>query len=188
MSSKVLTRVLIVVSVALGLLLGCGDGRKATACSETISSGSWQYPVRLGDLRERVHKLLGAASRTTPELEEYPESGVTVWFDHESRVTKLNFAGEACAVYASASFDPIISKQQILFGLTGHTDEAGFRRVLGVPARESHERTTSVKELRCVWKKDGYVVDALFLVAERNHKGKTFPKGTLLWFEVFRGL
>jgi hypothetical protein len=155
---------------------------------EAISSDSWQYPVRLGDLREKVHNLLGATSRTTTELEEYPESGLTVWFDRESRVTKLYFAGEAGTVYASASFDPIISKQQIIFGLTAHTDEAGFKRVLGGPTRESHERSTSVRELRCVWKKDGYVVDALFLAAERNHGGKTLAKGTLLWFEVFRGL
>lgn len=188
MSGRLLTRVLVVASIALGLFVGYGDGRMALAGSETISSDSWQYPVRLGDLREGVHRLLGAASRIMPELEEYPESGVTVWFDRESRVTKLNFAGEACAVYASASFDPIISKQQIVFGLTGYTDEAGFRRVLGVPDRESHERSMSVSELRCVWKKGGYVVDALFLVAERNHEGKTFSKGSLIWFEVVRGL
>jgi hypothetical protein len=188
MFGKVLTRVIIVVLIVLGLFVEYGDGRTVIAGSEAISSDSWQYPVRLGDLRERVHKLLGGTSRTTPDLEEYPESGVTVWFDREGRVTKLNFAGEACAVYASASFAPIISKQQILFGLTARTDEAEFRRVLGGPARESYERSTSVKELRCVWKKGGYVVDALFLVAERNHEGKTFPKGTLLWFEVFRGL
>ena len=181
----VLMRVLIVVSIVLGLLVGYGNG---LAGSEAVSSDSWQYPVRLGDQRERVHKLLGAVGRTTPELEEYPESGVTVWFDSENRVTKINLAGEACAVYATASFDPIISKQQILFGLTGHTNEVGFRRILGVPERETRERSTSVRELRCVWKKDGYVVDALFLDAERNHEGKTFPKGTLLWFEVFRGL
>ena len=188
MSDRVLTLLFVFAVIASGLFVGYGDGRMVIAGSETISPDSWQYPVRLGDPREGVHKLLGAASRITPELEEYSESGVTVWFDRESRVTKLNFAGEACAVYASASFDPIISKQQIVFGLTSYTNEAGFRRVLGVPARESHERSTSVRELRCVWKKDGYVVDALFLVAERSHEGKTFSKGTLLWFEVFRGL
>ncbi|MGA3279899.1 MAG: hypothetical protein ABSD50_02815 [Smithella sp.] len=101
---------------------------------------------------------------------------------------KFNFAGEASAIYASASYDPIISKQQIVFGLTGYTDEAGFRRVLGVPVKENYERATNVRERQCVWKKDGYVVDALFVVAERNYEGKTFSKGSLIWFEVFRGL
>lgn len=160
----------------------------STQVIQLSQSGSWQYPVRLGDMRERVHKLLGPASRTTPELEEYATSGVTVWFDKESHVTKLNFAGRASAVYATASFDPIISDHQVLFGLTGYTDEAGFRRVLGSPAKESQERSTRAREQRCVWKKDGYVVDALFLTAERNHEGKTFPKGTLVWFEVVRAL
>jgi len=181
MIGESLSRGFVAMFIALVLLAGCGGGQRERA-------DTWQYPVRLGDSRARVHELLGAASRSTLDLEEYPASGVTVWFDTENRVTKPNFAGEASAVYASASFDPIISEQQLLFGLTGHTDEAGFKRVLGVPARESQERSASVRELRCVWKKDGYLVDALFLVAKRNHEGKTFPKGTLLWFEVFRGL
>jgi hypothetical protein len=155
---------------------------------QSSQSGSWQYSVRLGDMREQVHKLLGPASRTTPMLEEYAPSGVTAWFDNENRVTKLNFAGRASAVYATASFGPIISDRQVLFGLTGYTDEAGFRRVLGVPVKESQERSASVGELRCIWKKDGYVVDALFLAAERNYKGKIFSKGTLVWFDVFRAL
>jgi hypothetical protein len=188
MSGRILKGVLLVVFIALGFFVANDEGRIALAGSEAISSDSWQYPVWLGDLRERVHKLLGAASRVTPEMEEYAESGVTVWFDREGRVTKLNFAGTACSIYASSSFDPIVSKQQIVFGLTGHTDEGGFRRVLGVPDREMHERSSSVRELRCVWKKDGYVVDALFLTTERNHSGKIFSKGSLVWFEIFRGL
>jgi hypothetical protein len=187
---KVLARffIFVLIALALGLLVGCGDGSRDSARSDTVSSGSWQYPVKLGDRREEVHRVLGNASRITTELEEYPESGVTIWFNRENLVMKFNFAGEASAIYASASYDPIISKQQIVFGLTGYTDEAGFRRVLGVPVKENYERATNVRERQCVWKKDGYVVDALFVVAERNYEGKTFSKGSLIWFEVFRGL
>lgn len=187
MIGESLLRVLLAISIAQTLLAGCADGRMDPSSSEAISAGSWQYPIRLGDPRARVHELLGAATRTTAALEEYPASGVTAWFDSKGRVTKLNFAGGASAVYSTASFEPIISNHPVLFGLTGLTDEAGFRRVLGVPAKESQERRTSVTELRCVWKKDGYVV-ALFLVAERSYEGHTYSKGSLLWFEVSRGL
>lgn len=188
MSGKIFKGILLAVFIVLGFFVGNDEGRKALAGPETVSSDSWQYPIRIGDLRERVHGLLGAASRVTPETEEYSESGVSVWFDREGRVTKLNFAGTACRIYASTSFDPIVSKQQIVFGLTGHTDEGGFRRALGTPDKETYERSSRVKELRCIWKKDGYVVDALFLAKERNHSGKIFSKGSLLWFEIFRGL
>ena len=183
--SPSLPRAFLVVSMSFGLLVGCDDSRQNRARQ---SSDSWQYPVQLGDPRARVHELLGAPSRTTPELEEYPLSGVTVWFDGESRVTKFNFAGEASAVYSSSSFDPIPSDRQVLYGLTGYTDEGGFRRALGTPVKEDQERPTSVRELRCVWKRDGYVVDSLFLVAERTHAGKIYHKGNLIWFEISPGL
>jgi len=188
MFHKVLKRVFIVASIMLALFVLYGYKFMAIAGSAPMSSNSWQYPVRLGDLRVGVHKFLGAASRVTPELEEYPESGVTVWFDREGRVTKLNFTGEAGVVYATASFSPVISNQQVLFGLTAHTNETEFRRIFGIPVKESYERSTRVRELRCIWKKEGYVVDALFVAAERSHEGKIFSKGTLLWFEVFLGL
>ena len=153
-----------------------------------IPSNMWEYPIRIGDSRVRVHELLGTASRSTDQLEEYVTSGVTVWFDEVGRVTKLNFAGQACAIYASASFDPIVSTHKIVFGLSAQMDEAAFRRILGDPTGENPERSSKVRELQCIWKKNGYVVEALFVVAERSHGGKIFPKGSLIWFEVSRGL
>ena len=59
------------------------------------SSDSWEYPIRFGDPLSKVHSLLGNATRTTDVLEEHPLSGVTVWFDSDRRVTKLNFQGAA---------------------------------------------------------------------------------------------
>jgi hypothetical protein len=55
----------------------------------------WQYPIRLGDTRAQVHALVGAATHSDSILEEYPASGVSLWFDQNDRVTKLNFLGEA---------------------------------------------------------------------------------------------
>jgi len=169
-------------------LVACGGGKNHQHDAPQTNAGSWQYAVRLGDPQSRVHEMLGAASRATSELEEYPLSGVTVWFDREGRVTKLNFAGVASALYGGTSSDLIPSDRQTLFGLTGHTGEAEFRRILGVPTIENHERSSTVRELRCVWKKDGYVVDALFLAAERSHEGKRYPMGSLIWFDISRGL
>jgi hypothetical protein len=177
------------MSIALGLLIGCSNNLQESTNSKSFKSDtSWSYPIRLGDPRARVHELLGTASRTTNDLEEYPMSGVTAWFNAEGQVSKLNFAGKASEMYASASFDPVISTRHILFGLTAQMDEAGFRHILGVPEREEQERRASARELSCVWKKNGYVVNALFVVAERSHEGTVFPKGSLIWFEVFPGL
>ena len=150
MFSESLRRHVVGVSLGLGLLAGSAEVRRSHAGAEGTPADSWEYPVRLGDPRARVHELLGAATRATPELEDYPASGVTAWFDSEGRITKLNFAGDAAALYTNASFDPIVSERPVVFGLTGHTDEDGFRRALGVPARESQQRSTSVRELQCV--------------------------------------
>ena len=182
-----LVRVL-VLSVSVGFLLGCADDRRAPSVVQEAASDPWQYPIKLGDTRARVHELLGAPSHTTAELEEYPPSGLTVWFDLGGRVTKLNFAGAASAIYSGSSSTPIPSDRQLLFGLTSHTDEAGFRSILGTAARETQERSTNRRELQCVWKKDGYVIEGLFLAAERTYEEKTYASGTLLWIEVYRGL
>ena len=132
--------------------------------------------------------MLGTAGRTTAVLEEYPTSGVTVWFNPEGKVVKFNFAGTASPLYSTPSFDPIVSDRHVVFDLSGNADEGSFRRVLGTPTRQSEERSTGVRELRCLWKRDGYLVDALFLATERRLEGRTFPKGCLLWFEVSRAL
>jgi hypothetical protein len=120
-------------------------------------------------------------------LEEYPASGLTVWFDVEGRVTKLNFAGGAIAIYSDHSPTPIPSDHQLLFGLTTHTDEAGFRRILGTPARETQEGKTSGREVQHIWKRGGYIVEALFLTVEHTHEEKKYPAGSLVWCEVYRG-
>jgi hypothetical protein len=99
MVGKGLTRVLVFVLIALGFLIECCGAGQVSPALKAAGPDSWQYPIRLGDTRARVHELLGAASRTTTNLEEYPTSGVDVWFNTEGRVTKLNFAGEASVVY-----------------------------------------------------------------------------------------
>lgn len=180
---------LVFLGLSIALLLGCDQGRQNRSELKAISPDTWQYPIKLGTPRANVHELLGFASRSTPELEEYPSSGVTVWFDNNNLVTKMNFAGEASAIYSMGpAAAPIPSDRQVVFGLTGHTDEAGFRRILGSPKRETQERSTANRELHCVWRRDGYAVDALFLVAERSDQGQTYPTGTLVWFEIYRGL
>jgi hypothetical protein len=84
-------------------------------------------------------------------------------------------------------------------GLTAHASENYFARALGTPVNETENAPSGdVREVRRVWRTDGYLIDATFLGAERSSnlpfpgistKGnKTFPKGALVWFEVSRGL
>lgn len=172
--------------MVLGIAVACGrtggDGRPLPQ----RAGGSWKYPVQLGDHRSKIHELLGAPTRATEELEEYPGSGITAWFDAEGRVAKFNFTGSAGApeMYPIAPLASIPSEREVVFGLTTRLDEAAFRRILGAPAKES-----VAGDLRCVWRRDGYVVDASFLRSRgRGLDGKTYEKGTLLWFEVSHGL
>ena len=173
-------------SVALVLFSGCSH---ISHSGNGVSADPWEYPVKLGASRAQVHEVLGSASRSNQQLEEYPPSGVTVWFDSSDRVTKVGLEGEAGAVYVNASWDaPMPSDHPLAFGLTGHSAEADFRRTLGTPKREIQERAAAARELHLMWKKDGYVVDGLFLGLERDERGRTYPVGSLLWFEVYRAL
>jgi hypothetical protein len=179
----------LLMSIAAGYAGGCAQGGGGTPLPavQVASSDPWQYPLRLGDTKGKVHELLTFAKRPSPDTEEYPSSGLTVLFDDDRRVTKLTFAGPANAIYSETPSAPILTDRQILFGLTTHTGEADFRRILGAPAREMKGRAGDPKELHCVWKKGGYVVEAFFLSAEITREEK-FPIGSLIRVEVYRGL
>jgi hypothetical protein len=178
------------VSVVLAALLSSAcTSRGPEASISGASLSAWAYPIRLGDSRARAHELLGNPTRTTDVLEEYPMSGVTLWFDPEGRLTKLNFTGPAGkALYSGPNTDLIPSNRPIVFGLTAQSRDADFSRVLGTPVSEAEERAASSREVRRVWRKDGVLIDALFLAVDRTEAGKALPKGGLVWFEVSRGL
>jgi hypothetical protein len=183
-----LNRFLYAFLAPLALLSGCGHGKQTRPEIGTFPD-TWEYPIRPGIPRAQVHELLGSESRSTRELEEYPPSGVTVWFDNNDKVTKVGFGGDAGAIYGNSSLQvPLASDRPLLFGLTGHSGEADFRRALGTPKQEIEEGGRATRELHCIWRKDGYVVDALFLNAERHSAGKNYPPGSLVWFEAYRGL
>jgi hypothetical protein len=157
------------------------------ACKFRTASDPWAYPVRLGDSRARVHELLGSATRTTEAVEEYPLSGVSVWFNPEGRVTKLNFSGAAAGLNSVGTFDSIPSDRSLMFGLTADIDEAGFRHLLGPPTVEAGLGSMARREARLVWRKGGYTIDAHFLATDRPHDERLLAKGCLLWFEISPG-
>jgi hypothetical protein len=175
---------------ALVLLSGCVGNQLRHSEISTFAADPWEYPIKPGASRAQGHELLGSATRSTRELEEYPLSGVTVYFENNNdQVTKLGFDGNAIGIYSTSLLEaPIPSDRRLVFGLTGHSDEAEFRRVLGIPKREIQEGASARRELHCIWKREGYVVDALFLSVDRHSQEKTYPAGSLLWFDVYRGL
>ena len=161
-------------------------------------SDGWQYALRLGDDLSRVHALLGFAHRSQDTgagvLEEYPLSGVSVWLDQGHHVIKLNFLGSSGAYRYSGLTQWVVSDRQIFLGLTARMNEPQFRRALGTPAIDGAEGAsvdvllgrTAVREHRCVWRKNGVVIDALF-VSESQALDRQ-PMGSLIWFDVSRGL
>src|SRR5215813_6411271 len=108
-------RVLILTFIIVGCVAGCSQGGGAPLLPiQVVASDAWQYPLRLGDTKGKVHELFTAAKRASPDTEEYPASGLTVLYDDDRRVTKLTFAGRANAVYSEAS-PPLLTERQILF-------------------------------------------------------------------------
>lgn len=184
------TVVTLLVAASVGS--GCGSKPSEATGSGTVQASSWTYPIHLGDSRAKAHEFLGNATRTTDVLEEYPMSGVTLWYDPEGRLTKLNFQGTAGAIYSGPASmvgaNWIPSDRSPVFSLTTSSDEGEFARVLGAPVSVNEAGPPSRLEIRRVWRKDGYVIDALFLGSERTEEGRTLQKGGLVWFEISRGL
>lgn len=193
------------LSVLFWLSIACGTSTDGPG-GRRASDDSWDYAIRLGDSRAKVHKLLGNAARTTDALEEYPKSGVTVWFDSEGRASKLNFGAEADQIYVGAS-EWIPSDRQLMFGLSTRMNEDEFTRVLGTPVRVHEHRVPPTggasvpasagpdkyftdwhNERRVIWRKLNYSIEARFLASDRADQGKTFAKGSLLDFEISPGL
>lgn len=172
--------------IAMAVLAAC-DLKRTDQSASRESQNPWTYPLRLGGSRGKAHEVLGNATRTTEVLEEYPLSGVTLWFSPEGRVTKFNFHGAAGALYSGGQ-NWIPSDPTVVFGLTAHSSDADFADRLGAPVTESEAGSAAARELRLIWKKDGYVIDALFLASDRHDLGQTFPKGSLLWVEISPGL
>jgi hypothetical protein len=184
-------RLLITGSAALfavAVLSAC-DSKKADQPASGESHGPWTYPLHLGDSRGTAHDVLGNATRATEVLEEYPLSGVTLWFSPEGRVTKFNFQGAAGVLYSDGQ-TWIPSGRTLVFGLTAHSSDADFAGRLGAPVTEGQAGapgSATAKERRRIWRRDGYLIDALFLASDRNHLGQTFPNGSLLWVEISPG-
>ena len=116
-------------SIAVAVVCGCNSKQPDPATTHE-SRSTWAYALRLGDSRAHAHDLLGNPTRTTEALEEYPLSGVTVWFSPEGRVTKFNFQGSAGVLY-SGSQSWIPSDRIVVFGLTARSTSAEFARRLG---------------------------------------------------------
>ena len=190
----------VVLSVTFILLMGCTDGGQDQAMDPDILADPWQYPIRVGDSRATVRDLLGPPYHTsTPVWDEFPTSGVSLMFDVGGRVTKLYFVGEADAhsPYIPSKYIP--SDRPVLFGLSGHSDEEDFRLALGSPVAErldspghvfleSEGRLRPLRGVRLIWRKEGYVVEGLFVAEERGYRENPYDKGTLSQFEVYRGL
>lgn len=186
----------LIAGCLLAFICSCaGADRSSPSGSD---SDGWQYGVSVGDDVSRVHALLGFAARAQDTgnglLEEYPLSGVSVWLDRDRRVVRLNFVGPAGAYRYSRSFDWVVSDRELLFGVTAQMDESTFRSMLGTPIIDRIEGASvdvwlgrgAVRERRCVWRKNGLVIDALFVSESEafiRHK-----KGSLIWLDLSRGL
>ena len=153
-------------------MLSCCAGCTTGSSEAPGVVASWTYPIRLGDARAKAHELLGNPTRSTEVLEEYPLSGITLWFDSEGRVSKVNLQGTASALYTGGAVS-LLSHRALAFGLTAHSRDGDFARILGMPVTEIQEGPSERRERSdACGGKSGYLIDATFLGVDRAYGEK----------------
>jgi len=80
-----------------------------------------------------------------------------------------------CSVYSDndgIQNNPLPTEHLIFFDLTGSTNEARLQTSFWCTTEREQEGSAAKRESHCIWRYQGYLVDALFLVAERNQGNK----------------
>lgn len=117
------------------LTVGCG-----CINNDKESIISWEYPIALGDSRARAHEFLSIIDYPAEykHREEYPTSGLIVYYDSEDRLTEILFRGDAGIInkVGSTPSDWIPPRVPFFNGITASSNEDDFKRVLGSPVRE----------------------------------------------------
>ena len=149
-----------------------------SACS--APAGSWEYPVRLGDSRERVYDLLGLPSEKIPDpltasiIEWFPVSGVSVEFDEFHKARVLHFPGE----YHLEGW--IVSDRNVLFGLHPRSEQQLFTDRFVAP-----DLTAAGPDSRThTWRHANYAILAEFWAADVEQAGRKLKAGSLRRLEV----
>jgi hypothetical protein len=176
-----LTSVLLLLGLTLGAA-GCGSLKERTV----DPAQTWEYPLRLGDTRTRVHERLGIPTRATEDLDEYYVLGISVWYDSKARIAEFAFAGAAVGIdllYGHPYPDLWLSDRIILRGLTTQSDETAFRRALGEPGREETYTGLLQKKVRlrvCRWRIDDIEIRAQFVAQDEREDREQVSAGTLV--------
>jgi hypothetical protein len=149
-------------------------------CAAAPSTASWQYPVTLGDTRERVYELLGLPTERIPDppttsmIEWFPVSGVSVEFDEFQKARVLHFPGE----YRLDGW--VVSDKPVAFGLHPRSTRQQFAETLGDPVLSATGPDTEI----LTWKRGDYAILGEFWVRDVTQDGETFPAGTLKRVEL----
>ena len=157
------------LSLSLVLSSGCA-ARPAT----------WEYPIRLGDSRERVYDFVGLPTErieeaaTTSVIEWFPNSGLSVEFDQFGKARVLHFPGE----YHLEGW--ITSDRRVVFGLHARATRTDFERELGGPALRVSEGDSET----LTWRRDQFAILAEFWSRDLTQSGRTFRAGSLRRMEV----
>ena len=160
------------------VVLACVTLAAGSGCA--AAPAAWEYPVKLGDSRERVYDLLGLPTEKIPDpptssmIEWFPISGVSVEFDEFHKARVLHFPGE----YRLDGW--VVSDRKILFGLDARSDRSQFDAILGAPA----VTTTGPDAHTYTWRRDSYAILGEFWTADVQHGGKIFKAGTLKRVEL----
>jgi len=151
------------------------------AIAWSCSRSGWEYPVRLGDARERVYDLVGAPTARFPDnqnlsvTEWFPTSGVSIEFDQFGKARQLNVAGEF------HWNDWVQSGRHVVFGLTSRSTWNEFVSSLGQPVSTGPVESGYQK---FSWHKGEYAIAGEFWVEDSKDGDHVYPMGTLKWLEV----
>ncbi|HHZ93969.1 MAG TPA: hypothetical protein EYN67_00030 [Flavobacteriales bacterium] len=147
---------------------------------------TWQYPIKLGDSKEKVQSILGSGELQgkndlisgrliSKEFYTYPKSGVSITYNDFDRVEKITFEGN----YHRR--DWISYNGKIVFGIDLDMKLNDLNRILGEPINVSEQ---VFQAANFSWKKDGILIECeIWMESFEDYAGKV-EKDTIRFMEL----
>ena len=159
------------VFILLFFVFGCGGS-------------DWDYPIKLGDSREKVVSILGSGNLTIGDIRgieqyyTYPKSGVSVEFDEFNKVEELRFVSD---YYVTSNPSWIRYDGKIVFGIDLDMKLDDLNKILGEPIGQEFDEQFS-------WKKDGIVIQCHIWMRSFEDSGGKVEKHTIRSLILKRGI
>lgn len=120
----------------------------------------WQYPIKLGDSRQNIQKLIGKP-QYIPEgstIEWFCDSGLSIEFDDYGQASKINFIGPAIPntiILDGFNWNP--TKRKIVNGISVYMKKDEVYKILGTPDYYNESVLQSFDKEQ-IWRTDKFLI------------------------------